>query len=410
MKKTLTVLLIEDSSDYAALVQRWLSLRTDVTFVLNWTDTLQAGLNRLKQGGIDVILLDLGLPDSSGLETFTRTKLQASGIPMILLSGDDSEQLALKMVQDGAQDYIVKVSCDGDLLAKALQYAVVRNHSRPEKSSGAAAADQATVIGVMGVKGGVGATTIACNLALEMRRQTDQKTLLADLDLDGGTVGFLISAESEYSILDAASGIDRLDTSFWDGLVAHLPGGLDVLRSPGLAGVAEPPREDLQRVLTQIRKLYRWEIFDLGRPGAFSLGLLDRLTELLLVTTTSVPALYTAKRAIDGMKKMGFEGDRLKLIVNQRSRTEDFSGTDLDRVFGVPVYAKFPPASRELHEACVQKKMPAKNSEFGVQVASLARKLAGLKADKPRSRVSQMFSFGAKQVVADPHPSTAGSL
>src|SRR5271155_1141364 len=103
MKKTLTVLLIEDSPDYAALVQQWLSLRSDTAFVLNWTDSLQAGLNRLKQGGLDVILLDLGLPDSRGAETFGRTKLHAAGVPVILLSGDDSEPLALQLVQEGAQ-------------------------------------------------------------------------------------------------------------------------------------------------------------------------------------------------------------------------------------------------------------------------------------------------------------------
>src|SRR5580704_5800959 len=160
MKKTLTVLLIEDSPDYAALVQQWLSLRTESTFVLHWTDSLQAGLNRLKQGGVDVVLLDLGLPDSNGLETFTKTKLQASGVPMILLSGDNSEQLALQMVHDGAQDYIVKGACSGDALAKAIQYAVVRHSSRAEKAGAEPALDQATVIGVIGVKGGVGTTTI----------------------------------------------------------------------------------------------------------------------------------------------------------------------------------------------------------------------------------------------------------
>ena len=60
MKKTLTVLLIEDSPDYAELVQQWLSIRSDMAFVLNWTDSLLAGLNRLEQGGVDVILLDPG--------------------------------------------------------------------------------------------------------------------------------------------------------------------------------------------------------------------------------------------------------------------------------------------------------------------------------------------------------------
>src|SRR5271154_4859095 len=114
MNKTLTVLLIEDSPDYAALVEQWLSLRTDTTFVLLRTDTLHAGLNCLNQGGVDVILLDLGLPDCSVVETFTRTKAQAGSVPVILLSGDSSEELALQLVRAGAQDYIVKGSCNGE--------------------------------------------------------------------------------------------------------------------------------------------------------------------------------------------------------------------------------------------------------------------------------------------------------
>jgi Flp pilus assembly CpaE family ATPase len=401
MKKTLTVLLIEDSADYAALVQQWLSLRTDIAFVLNWTDSLQAGLNRLKQGGVDVILLDLGLPDSDGIATFSKIHLQASGMPMILLSGDNSEQLALQMVQDGAQDYIVKGSCDGDSLAKAIQYAVVRNGSRTDKATAQPAADQAMVIGVMGVKGGVGATTIGCNLAAELRLQTDQKTLLADLDLNGGLAGFLMGAESEYSVLDAVGNVDRLDHTFLEGLVAQCPDDLDLLCSPSVAGMIEPDEDSLRQVLGVIRTLYRWVVVDLGRPSGFSLGLLDKVSELFLVTSTSVPALYEAKRAVDALHKAGFEGDRLRLIVNQLSRSQKFSETDLDRLFGVPVYARFTAASQELHDACVQKKLPARNSEFRTQMAALARKVAGLQAEKPKSRVSQIFSFSEKPAAVE---------
>jgi CheY-like chemotaxis protein len=73
-RKTLSVLLIEDSSDYARLVQPWLcSPGEDIAFVLNWTDSLIAGLARLAQGGIDVVLLDLGLADSDGVGTFLAT-------------------------------------------------------------------------------------------------------------------------------------------------------------------------------------------------------------------------------------------------------------------------------------------------------------------------------------------------
>jgi pilus assembly protein CpaE len=363
----------------------------------------------LKSGGIDVILLDLGLPDSNGLETFQRTKLQAYGVPMILLSGDDSEQLALQMVRDGAEDYIVKGACNGDSLAKAIQYAVVRTASRVEKAGPDGPADQATIIGVMGVKGGVGCTTIACNLAVALRRQTDKKTLLADLDLDGGIVGFLMGAESEYSVLDAAGNIGRLDLSFWEGLVSHGSGDLDILRSPSLAGVAEPDADSLRHVLGMIRNLYGWVVLDMGRPAAFSLNLLNKVTELLLVTTTSVPALYEAKRAIDALRGAGFEGDRLKVIVNQLSKTQEFSGRELDRLFGAPVYAKFDAAGKELHDACVKNSLPGKNSDFGLQMADLARKMAGLPPEKARSKVSQMFSFSDKPPATGNRASGSGA-
>jgi pilus assembly protein CpaE len=399
MKKTLNVLLIEDSSDYAGLVEQWLSTRTDITYVVNRTDSLRSGLSRLKLGGIDVILLDLGLPDSDGLNTFTRVKRDAAAVPVILLSADASEQLALQTVLDGAQDFITKGTCNSDSLAKAIQYAVVRATHQAEKS-GDLPADRAIVIGVIGVQGGVGTTTIACNLAVELRRQTDKKTLLADMDLDGGMVSFLMDAESKYSALDAVRNVDRLDVSFWEGLVAHCSGDIDVLCSPSTPGIAEPDTAALQKVLGMVRALYSWMVIDLGRPGAFSLSLLENVAELVLVTTTSVPALYEAKRAIAALRKMGFEKDRLRVVVNEVSKIQKLSGTELDALFGVPVFAKFSIASQELHDACVQKKLVSRNGEFSLQMASMARKIAGM-PEKSRSRVARMFSFSEEPLAVN---------
>src|SRR5580658_2578876 len=166
IKQIVTVLLIEDNPEYAALVHRWLSPKEDIQFVLNWSNSLAAGLNRLKKGDIDAILLDLGLPDSHGLETFTTTKMYASGSPILILSGSEAESIALQKIQEGAEDfYITKSVCDGTLLVKALRHAVGRSRQRV---SGVAVSDQGVVIGVMGAKGGVGATTFVCNLALEL--------------------------------------------------------------------------------------------------------------------------------------------------------------------------------------------------------------------------------------------------
>ena len=134
-KRTLTVLLIEDSPQYAHLVQQWLSDSAEGNgFLLNWTDSLAAGMSRLEKGGVDVILLDLGLPDCSGVETYAQTRTRAPKTPILILSSAESEALALEMIQEGAEDYLLKSSCDAETLKRAVSYAIVRRKSQGNPS------------------------------------------------------------------------------------------------------------------------------------------------------------------------------------------------------------------------------------------------------------------------------------
>jgi signal transduction histidine kinase len=87
---------------------------------------LTIGLNRLAQGGIDAILLDLGLPDSQGINTFEKTYAVAPKVPILILTANDDDALALEAVHKGAQDYLIKGKIDGALLFRALNYAVER--------------------------------------------------------------------------------------------------------------------------------------------------------------------------------------------------------------------------------------------------------------------------------------------
>ena len=96
--------------------------------VLFWlcADRLSSGLELLTKGGVDVVLLDLSLPDSKGFDTFSKVHTHAKELPVIILTGLDDEELAMKAVRDGAQDYVAKGSVNSQSLVRSVRFAVER--------------------------------------------------------------------------------------------------------------------------------------------------------------------------------------------------------------------------------------------------------------------------------------------
>jgi len=125
------VLLVEDSAADARLVRERLA-EADGLFRIECADRLAAGVSRVMQGGIDVVLLDLGLPDSQGLATFTEIHRRQPAVPVVVLSGAADEQLAMEAVQAGAQDYLVKATASCQVLTRALCYAIERQRTEEE--------------------------------------------------------------------------------------------------------------------------------------------------------------------------------------------------------------------------------------------------------------------------------------
>lgn len=122
------VLLIEDNAADAVFVKELLKEQLGNAFTLGHVVHLMEGLERLQLGDVDVVLLDLGLPDSQGLETLRRAREKVSDVPYVVLTGGNDEALGVKALQAGAQDYLLKDGLNGSQLARAIRYAVERRH------------------------------------------------------------------------------------------------------------------------------------------------------------------------------------------------------------------------------------------------------------------------------------------
>jgi signal transduction histidine kinase/CheY-like chemotaxis protein len=120
------VLLVEDNPGDARLIREMLAETGGDGFEIDWVSELGEGLERLGAGRVDLVLLDLGLPDSRGLDTFFTAYAHSPHVPFVLMTGLDDETLALTAVRQGAQDYLVKGATDAQALLRAIRYATER--------------------------------------------------------------------------------------------------------------------------------------------------------------------------------------------------------------------------------------------------------------------------------------------
>ena len=124
--KLIKVLIVEDNPEDLRLIEEMLKEVENPVFELHHSKRLSDGLRCLVRNGFDIVLLDLSLPDSVGLDTFLSVYEQAPEIPIVILSGFDDEETAIRAVGEGAQDYLVKGHVSSPLLSRAISYAIER--------------------------------------------------------------------------------------------------------------------------------------------------------------------------------------------------------------------------------------------------------------------------------------------
>jgi len=146
-------------------------------FYISFADSLSTGIQYATEWPLDIILLDLDLPDSSGVDTYLRLKLQVPEIPVVVLSGFKDEEISLIAVREGAQDYLIKGQIDGNLLIRSLRYAIERKRAE-DTIKKLAYHDSLT---------GLPSRTLFNDrfaMAMADSKRNDRKTALIMLDLD----------------------------------------------------------------------------------------------------------------------------------------------------------------------------------------------------------------------------------
>lgn len=346
---------------------------------------------RLRQLRPEVILIDLTTNIDQAGELI---KFLASVRPTVfcigLHSANDSEAI-LQCVRQGASEFLFSpfdVTVQRDAVAR------LRRLRQPEPAT---EPDHGKVIIFSSAKPGSGASTLATQTAFALKRATGRRVLLADFDLTGGTIGFFLKLSQRHSLVQLLES-GSLDVSRWSEYTVSC-GGVDVLTAPEAPFVRPMDAGKLQEVVQFSRFLYDWIVIDL--PTIFNRLSLLAMSEAdrgFLVSTSELPSLHLMKKAIGLLNQIGFNRERVQVVLNRVNKRDGIAGSELGKLFDCPVHASFPNDYFSLHRVITLGRPLANDCELGRAIEGLAAKITG-PTGLEKKRVGQ--ALGAKPAMSE---------
>jgi pilus assembly protein CpaE len=290
---------------------------------------------KMLEENYDAVLVDLDSDPMFALELVEAIGANGRATVMVYSNSTDPE-LLVRCMQAGAREFLT-YPFSQEVVAEALTRAAVR---RPVAPSSSRATGRLLV--VMGVKGGAGATMVACNLAVALAQQRDQKTLLIDLDLPMGGAALNLGVTAQFSTVDALESGARMDARFFSQLLVEHNSGVRLLAAPGRFVQYKLDPSALERIIRIARQEFDNVVLDIGSK----LDLMDTIvyreaTAFYLVTQPSIPELRNSNRLISQF----FAGPlpKLEIVINRfEPRALGVPEEEINRALTKPAQWKIP--------------------------------------------------------------------
>jgi pilus assembly protein CpaE len=238
------------------------------------------------------------------------------------------------------------------------------------------------VYAIVGAKGGVGATTTAVNLAIELAAAAPNRTLLIDLHLAGGDAAYLLGLEPRFTLADALENTHRLDEAYFRGLVTPAANGLHVLPSSPF-DVAEPfASTRLRSIVDFAARLYDYVVLDVPRDDRQAL---DTCADATRVIVALDQGLMTVRRATHLIKRLEADTGRARLmaVICRADRHAEIRPDDIERAIGLPIAHAVPSDYRRaLRAVNAGKPMALEAGPLTSVYRALARELTGRRDDE----------------------------
>ncbi len=340
----------------------------------------------------DVVLLDLASATESSFAFAAHLRRLRPTVCIIACSPlkQPSPELLMQAMRSGVQEFLPQPIDSAVLRETLLRFIKERGAADPGALE--------KIVVVMGSKGGVGATTVAVNLGVQLAQLSQKRVVLLDFARPLGHVSLLLDLQTRFSIRNAVENLEHLDGHFLGGLLTHHKSGLEVL-----TGASYPDEwqhisvQGLAQVVNAAQSSCDFVLIDLGSvssPEWTSVLQLSRL--MILVAEASVPALWALERHISAITSFGLDPERFRIIINRWHRSDEEVLKTFEKRIKRPIFARLPNDFRQVSEA-INLGVPLSrnhNDSLTSKFQQLASQLAGISpaVDAKRGVILNLFS------------------
>ena len=336
MDNNLNVLLIDRDENSRSVIKAYLTEIEGVGIAAEFSD-FEEGFKLAGNSGRCIVVVDVSENLDRISSAIKELKTLNSEAFVVALSNRASADVIIKALRSGAKEFIAKPVIKTEFVE--IFKSIINDINSEENK------DTCKIISTFSNKGGIGKTSIAVNLAVELAQMSKEKVALIDLNLQLGDVATFLDMTPPFAMDYIADNINNLDEDeLLKAMTRYKNTSLYVIADPlNIDKSKDITAEQIKNILTALKKTFSYIVIDIGTNiDSKTITALDFSDLILLIAIVNLPAIRSTQRCMELFDKLGYNADKIKLVLNRYMENEDIKTSDIEEVVKQKVYWKIP--------------------------------------------------------------------